>query len=103
MAGAIARIDGIYPAPASHELPRPHVGVAERRRQAVQYAVSQDAPRLRVVSWADFRVAHIGNAFLERPAKTFHCLQIQDSFDIPASFATEVTLAAPLQPAKGAR
>jgi len=64
MAGAIARIDGIYPAPASHELPRPHVGVAERRRQAVQYAVSQDAPRLRVVSWADFRVAHIGDAFL---------------------------------------
>ena len=32
-------------------------GVAERRRQAVQYAVSQDAPGSRTVSWADFRVS----------------------------------------------
>ena len=32
-------------------------GVAERRRQAVQYAVSQDAPGSRAVSWADFRVS----------------------------------------------
>src|SRR5690348_8914655 len=57
MAGAIARIDGIYPAPVSPARPRLHVGMAERRRQAVQYAVSQDAPRYHVVSWADFRVS----------------------------------------------
>ena len=40
-------------------------GVAERRRQAVQYAVSQDAPRYRVVSWVDFRVRQM-NLKLER-------------------------------------
>jgi hypothetical protein len=51
MAGAIARII----APASSVLHAPR-GVAERCRQAVQYAVSPDAPGYSVVSWVDYWV-----------------------------------------------
>ena len=56
MAGAIARIMvyTLRPHRLSFHAPR---GVAERRRQAVQYAASPDAPRYRVVSWVDFRVS----------------------------------------------
>jgi hypothetical protein len=51
MAGAIARII----APASSVLHAPR-GVAERRRQAVQYAASPDAPGYSMVSWVDYWV-----------------------------------------------
>ena len=64
MAGAIARVYG-YPGARIACSSTSHVGVAERRRQAVQYAASPDAPGYCEVSWVDFRVSQM-NFKLER-------------------------------------